>query len=185
MTSPPRRYRVEAGKLVRRPAVRANGLDAAALLQASCARIQALRLRHGAPDWKTASGGLESSWKGGSGFVRALRTRQSATLPTFDFPGFPMPQSGLPNLPGTATGRAAGLAAHEVRFGAAADTPLNARRASPAVSKVRRGSALLCALVHPHLCTLMHEAPKLLDSCVRCGRIIPPFLMAETPPFTD
>ena len=52
-----------------------------------------------------------------------------------------MPQSGLPNLPGTATGRAAGLAAHEVRFGAAADTPLNARRASQAVSKVRRGSA--------------------------------------------
>ena len=111
---------------MRRPAARADGLDAAALLQASCDRIQALRFRHGAPDWKTASGGLESSWKGGSGFVRALRTRQSATLPTFDFPGFPMPQSGLPNLPGSGHGRAAGLAAHEACFGAAADTPQNA-----------------------------------------------------------
>ena len=61
---------------------------------------------------------------------------------TFDFPGIPMPQSGLPNLPGSGHGRAAGMAAHEACFGAAADTPLNARRASLAVSKVRRGSAL-------------------------------------------
>ena len=120
---------------MRRPAARVDGLDAAALLQASCARIQALRLRHGAPNWKTASGGLESSWKGGSGFVRAQRTRQSASLPTFDFPGFPMPQSGLPNLPGSGHGRAAGLAAHEACFGAAADTPQNAHAHSRQFSK--------------------------------------------------
>ena len=65
------RYRAEVGKLVRRLAVRASGPDAVALMQASCARTQTLRLRHGASDWETASGGLGSSWKGGPGFVRA------------------------------------------------------------------------------------------------------------------
>ena len=62
-------------------------------------------------------------------------------LSTFDFPGFPMPQGGLPNLPGAATGRAAGLATREARFSVATVSPRNAFRASPAVSNVRRGSA--------------------------------------------
>ena len=134
------RYRAEVRKPVRRLAVRASGPDAVALMQASCARTQTLRLRHGASDWETASGGLGSSWKGGPGFVRATadatkRVPPDLRLSTFDFPGFPMPQSGLPNLPGSGHGRAAGLAAHEACFGATADTPQNAQAHSRQFSK--------------------------------------------------
>ena len=58
-----RRNRADFGKLLRRPAMRAIGQDAAALVQAPCACIPAVWLRHCAPDWKAASGGLESSWE--------------------------------------------------------------------------------------------------------------------------
>ncbi|MBP5542549.1 MAG: hypothetical protein ILM98_00625 [Kiritimatiellae bacterium] len=43
-----RRYRAEVGKLVRRLAARVNGPDVVALMQAPCAHIHAVWLRHGA-----------------------------------------------------------------------------------------------------------------------------------------
>ena len=131
---------------MRRLAVRANGPDAAALMRASCARTRVLRLRHGAPDWEPPPAGWEVLGREGPASSGPLRTRRSASLPTFDFrpstfPVFPCRRAAFPICRGAATDRAAGLAAHEARFGAAADTPLNARRASLTVSKVRRGSA--------------------------------------------
>ena len=63
----PRRGR----ETVASPATRANGLDATALMQASCVRIHAVRLRHSAPDWESASGGLEKILEG----VRNLMSR--------------------------------------------------------------------------------------------------------------
>ncbi|MBP5543177.1 MAG: hypothetical protein ILM98_03815, partial [Kiritimatiellae bacterium] len=101
--------------------------------------------RHGASDWETASGGLGSSWKGGSGFVRATadatkrvppkshRTRQSAFLPTFDFRLSDLRLSWFSHAAerpsqsaGSGHGHAAGLAVQEACFCAAADTPQNA-----------------------------------------------------------
>jgi hypothetical protein len=98
------RYRTEAGKLMPRPAARADGLYASALAQAPCIRIHAVRLRLGAPDWETASGGLENSWKAHA--QKNLKTFQLFNLSTFQLPflKFPMPQSGLPNLPGDGHG---------------------------------------------------------------------------------
>ena len=54
-----------------RPAARAEGLYASALAQAPCVRIHAVRLRHSAPDWESASGGLEKILEG----VRNLMSR--------------------------------------------------------------------------------------------------------------
>ena len=143
---------------MRRLAVRASGPDAVALMQASCARTQTLRLRHGAPDWETASGGLGSSWKGGPGFVRATadatkrvppkshRTRQSASLPTFDFrPSaflvFPCRRAAFPicrERP-RPRGRAGGAGSLLLCGGRHA---AECACAFPAVFKVRRGSAM-------------------------------------------
>ncbi|MBR4611315.1 MAG: hypothetical protein IKO40_01230, partial [Kiritimatiellae bacterium] len=86
------------------PAARAIGLDAAALRQASFVRIHAVWLRHGAPDWESAFGGLEITWK------------TSAA----SFPSFSVPRNGLPNLLGSARGHATGIATHEACFEAAA-----------------------------------------------------------------
>ena len=91
---------------MRRLAVRASGSDAVALMQASCARTQTLRLRHGASDWETASGGLGSSWKGGPGFVRATADATKRVLPDFrlsTFLAFPCRRAAFPICQGAAT----------------------------------------------------------------------------------
>ena len=143
------RYRAEVGKLVRRLAVRASGPDAVALMQASCACTQTLRLRHGASDWETASGGLGSSWKGGPGFVRATADATKRVPPDLRLSTFDLRLSWLSHAaerPSQSAGERprprgrAGGAGSLLRCGGrhAAECAC----AFPAVSKVRRGSVL-------------------------------------------
>ena len=110
--------------------MRAIGQDAAALVQAPCACIPAVWLLATAHQignrLRRVGMFLEGrAWlrPGRCGRDKARPSRPSTPFPSFDlrpFPDFPMPQSGLSNLPGTATGRAAGMATHEACFNAAA-----------------------------------------------------------------
>ena len=106
-------------------------------------RMPAQGLRPPPPDWE----GCFAAWENwerkshGKMIEGSLSAHASSILGAFlNFPS--RRNGGLPNLPGTAKGRAPGTTPHEACFNVALERRSRAKRA-PAVSLLRRGSASL------------------------------------------